>query len=41
MLRLAGAVESTSEHPIGRAVAQAAEAHGPLPAVTGFQAIPG
>ena len=41
VLRLAGAVECASEHPIGRAVAQAAAAYGPLPAVTGFQAVPG
>jgi P-type Cu+ transporter len=41
VLRLAGAVESASEHPIGRAVVQAAAAHGPLPAVNGFRAIPG
>jgi Cu+-exporting ATPase len=35
-LRLAGAVEHASEHPIGRAVARAAAAAGPLPAVEGF-----
>jgi P-type Cu+ transporter len=36
-LRLAGAVEDASEHPIGRAVAAAArDRYGSLPAVTGF-----
>ena len=36
-LRLAGAVEHASEHPIARAIARAAEADaGPLPAVSGF-----
>jgi Cu+-exporting ATPase len=41
MLRLAGAVESSSEHPLGRAIAAAAQARGPLPAVTDFQATAG
>ncbi|MFV2084194.1 heavy metal translocating P-type ATPase [Micromonospora sp. LOL_021] len=37
LLRLAGAVEAGSEHPIGRAIAgAAAERVGPLPAVTDF-----
>ncbi|MEW2583604.1 heavy metal translocating P-type ATPase [Streptomyces virginiae] len=43
-LRLAGAVEQGSEHPLGRAVvayAQRVAAEGPLPAVTGFLAVPG
>ncbi|MQS10960.1 copper-translocating P-type ATPase [Streptomyces kaniharaensis] len=41
-LRLAGAVEHRSEHPIGRAVAAAArERCGALPAVTGFAAAAG
>src|SRR3954452_611272 len=41
-LRLAGAVESASEHPIGRAVADAARARfGSLPAVSDFRALPG
>ncbi|MFF2118882.1 heavy metal translocating P-type ATPase [Kitasatospora sp. NPDC058184] len=41
-LRLAGAVEHRSEHPIGQAVAAAArERCGPLPAVTGFAAATG
>ena len=38
-LRLAGAVEAASEHPIGRAIAEAARTeYGALPAVTGFAA---
>ncbi|MEI8104496.1 MAG: heavy metal translocating P-type ATPase [Actinomycetes bacterium] len=42
ILRLAGAVESASEHPIARAVAAAARAASPeLPAVTGFRSLPG
>jgi Cu+-exporting ATPase len=41
-LRLAGAVEDASEHPIGQAVAREAAARlGALPAVTGFAALPG
>jgi Cu+-exporting ATPase len=36
VLRLAGALEDASEHPIGRAIASAARAQGPLPAVEGF-----
>ncbi|MFJ6621848.1 heavy metal translocating P-type ATPase [Kitasatospora sp. NPDC091335] len=41
-LRFAGAVEHRSEHPIGRAVAEAArERCGPLPAVDGFRAATG
>ncbi|WP_228718575.1 heavy metal translocating P-type ATPase [Kitasatospora acidiphila] len=39
VLRLAGAVEQRSEHPIGRALTAAAGAS--LPAVTGFRAVPG
>jgi P-type Cu+ transporter len=35
-LRLAGALEHASEHPIARAIADAAAAAGPLPAVEGF-----
>ncbi len=38
VLRLAGAVESQSEHPIARAIAEAAEGH---PQPEGFKAIPG
>jgi Cu+-exporting ATPase len=41
-LRLAGALESASEHPIARAVAAAARARfGELPPVSEFRAIPG
>ena len=41
-LRLAGAVEDASEHPIGQAIARAAAARlGTLPPVTGFTALPG
>ncbi|MFJ7219550.1 heavy metal translocating P-type ATPase [Amycolatopsis sp. NPDC098790] len=41
-LRLAGAVEAASEHPIGRAVAEAAKQRfGALPAVTEFRSTPG
>ena len=35
-LRLVGALESASEHPIAQAIAKAAAALGPLPAVEGF-----
>ena len=42
ILRLAGAVESASEHPIARAIATAAaDRYGSLPAVTSFVATPG
>jgi Cu+-exporting ATPase len=42
ILRLAGAVESASEHPIAQAVAAAARRDvGELPAVTGFRNVPG
>ena len=37
MLRLAGALEHASEHPIGRAVAIHAADSGPLPPVTNFE----
>jgi P-type Cu+ transporter len=41
-LRLAGAVEDASEHPVARAVAEAARARfGSLPPVEGFRALPG
>jgi len=41
-LRLAGAVEHASEHPVGRAIAAAArDAAGPPPAVDQFQNLPG
>ncbi|HET8605760.1 MAG TPA: heavy metal translocating P-type ATPase [Gaiellaceae bacterium] len=39
VLRLAAAVESASEHPVGRAVAAAAR--GPLPPVSDFRNLPG
>jgi P-type Cu+ transporter len=35
-LRLVGALEDASEHPIARAIAAAAASEGPLPAVEGF-----
>ncbi|MEU4096420.1 heavy metal translocating P-type ATPase [Streptomyces sp. NPDC026673] len=42
VLRLAGALEHASEHPIARAIARAAEERtGPLPGVTEFRALPG
>ncbi|MFI5927093.1 heavy metal translocating P-type ATPase [Micromonospora sp. NPDC051543] len=41
LLRLAGAVEAASEHPIARAVAVAAAEAGELPPVTGFANLEG
>ncbi|GAB1642724.1 heavy metal translocating P-type ATPase [Krasilnikovia sp. MM14-A1259] len=42
LLRLAGAVEAASEHPLGRAIARAAAAEcGPLPAISEFRASAG
>ncbi|MFB6773085.1 heavy metal translocating P-type ATPase [Streptomyces sp. NPDC056337] len=44
LVRLAGAVEQGSEHPLGRAVAAHARRHAAgeaLPRVTGFRALPG
>ncbi|WP_258804034.1 heavy metal translocating P-type ATPase [Pseudarthrobacter sp. NS4] len=45
VLRLAGAVEAASEHPVARAIAAAAvdatNDGGPLPAVQGFRSAPG
>jgi Cu+-exporting ATPase len=42
VLRLAGAVEHASEHPVARAVAEAARAElGTLPPVSDFRAVPG
>jgi Cu+-exporting ATPase len=42
VLRLAGAVESASEHPVAQAVAAAArERFGTLPPVSGFRNVPG
>ena len=41
VLRLVGAVEKASEHPVGQAISQAAEASGPLPAVDSFESTQG
>ncbi|MFF8489304.1 heavy metal translocating P-type ATPase [Streptomyces albidoflavus] len=42
LLRLVGALEHASEHPVARAVASAAEErHGPLPPVSGFASTSG
>ena len=41
LLAYAGAVEAASEHPIARAIAQAAKNNGPLLPVTGFDSAPG
>lgn len=41
VLRLAGAVENASEHPIGTAITKAASEHGQLPPVAGFHSLPG
>ncbi|MEU7750783.1 heavy metal translocating P-type ATPase [Micromonospora sp. NPDC049171] len=41
LLRLAGAVEAASEHPIARAVAAGASETGSLPPVTGFRNLEG
>jgi P-type Cu+ transporter len=42
ILRLAGAVETASEHPVGRAIARAAAQElGTLPSVTAFRSHPG
>ena len=42
VLRVAGALEDASEHPVGRAIAEAAHAEvGPLPAPTEFRNVPG
>ena len=41
VLRLAGAVEHASSHPIARAVAAAAAAAGPLPGVEAFETLQG
>ncbi|WP_104181433.1 cation-translocating P-type ATPase [Arthrobacter sp. B0490] len=41
VLRLAGAVEAASEHPIARAIARHAAASGPLPEVHHFSSAPG
>src|SRR5690606_9964393 len=39
--RLAGAVESDSEHPLAKAIVQAALARGELPTATGFRSLTG
>ncbi|GAA4364073.1 heavy metal translocating P-type ATPase [Paeniglutamicibacter cryotolerans] len=41
LLRLAGAVESGSEHPIARAIVTAASEAGPVPTATGFTSAAG
>ena len=41
LLRLAGALESASEHPVARAIATAAARVGPLPAVADFANLEG
>ncbi len=41
VLRIAGAVESDSEHPLARAITAAAVARGPLPPATDFRSITG
>jgi Cu+-exporting ATPase len=41
LLRLAGAVEAASEHPLGRAITTAARENGALPPVTDFHATAG
>jgi Cu+-exporting ATPase len=41
VLRMAGALESASEHPIAQAIAKAAAAEGPLPAVGSFSNVEG
>jgi Cu2+-exporting ATPase len=41
LLRLAGAAEADSEHPLARAIVNAATERGPLPAASEFKAKPG
>jgi copper-transporting P-type ATPase V len=41
LLRLAGAAEADSEHPIGAAITAAARDRGPLPPARGFRAVTG
>jgi P-type Cu2+ transporter len=41
LLRLAGAVEADSEHPLARAIVAAARDLGPLPSANGFRAMTG
>jgi Cu2+-exporting ATPase len=41
LLALAGAAESDSEHPLARAVVEAARRRGPVPAASGFRSLTG
>jgi Cu2+-exporting ATPase len=41
VLRLAAGAETESEHPLGRAIVEAARDDGPLPAASGFRSITG
>ena len=41
LLRLAGAVEADSEHPLARAIVTAARQHGSVPTASGFRALTG
>jgi Cu2+-exporting ATPase len=41
VLRLAGAVEAESEHPLARAIVAAARSHGEVPRATGFRSVAG
>ena len=41
VLRLAGAVEADSEHPLARAIVAAARQRGPVPPATEFRSIAG
>jgi Cu2+-exporting ATPase len=41
VLRLAGAVEADSEHPLGRAIVEAARRRGAVPAAEGFRSMTG
>jgi Cu2+-exporting ATPase len=41
LVRLAGAAESDSEHPLARAIVEAARAHGELPKATEFRSMTG
>ncbi len=41
LLGLCGALEAASEHPVARALVEAAQAAGPLEEVTAFEALPG